>query len=170
MSYASILAAQRQNFMNISLIGWSHLGSLIVKNLWQPWHTYKKLKIPKIETPFTPIAPLTRHPWGWQGWRRWLGWRGPVTPINHPCPVVIFFLSFTLSWAELNISLRHIGCFSENLYFLKYFGLVVCAHCYVWDRVRSKYCFQRSQKWGSNDWQNDQTVSSVPNSSFLWEN
>ena len=24
--------------MNISLIGWSHLGSLIVKNLRQPWH------------------------------------------------------------------------------------------------------------------------------------
>ena len=24
--------------MNISLIGWSHLGSLIVKNLQQPWH------------------------------------------------------------------------------------------------------------------------------------
>ena len=38
MSYASILAAQKQNYMNISLIGWSHLGSLIVKNLRQPWH------------------------------------------------------------------------------------------------------------------------------------
>ena len=37
MSYASILAAQRQNYMNLSLIGWSHLGSLIVKNLRQPW-------------------------------------------------------------------------------------------------------------------------------------
>ena len=39
MSYASILAAQGQNYMYKSLIGWSHLGSLIVKNLRQPWHT-----------------------------------------------------------------------------------------------------------------------------------
>ena len=42
MSYASILAAQRQNYMNISLIGWSHLGSIIVKNLRQPWHMQTK--------------------------------------------------------------------------------------------------------------------------------
>ena len=40
VSYALILAAQRQNYMNISLIGWSHLGSLIVKNLRQPWRMY----------------------------------------------------------------------------------------------------------------------------------
>ena len=37
LQYASILAAQKQNYMNISLIGWYHQGSLIVKNLRQPW-------------------------------------------------------------------------------------------------------------------------------------
>ena len=42
MSYASILAAQRQNYMNISLIGWSHLRSPIVKNIRQPWHINSK--------------------------------------------------------------------------------------------------------------------------------
>ena len=50
VSYASILAAQRQNYMNISLIGWSHLGSLIVKNLRQPWLT------------FNPSNPKGTHP------------------------------------------------------------------------------------------------------------
>ena len=41
VSYASIfIATQRPKTMDISLIGWPHLGSLIVKNLRQPWHTY----------------------------------------------------------------------------------------------------------------------------------
>ena len=57
MSYASILAAQRQNYMNISLIGWSHLGSLIVKNLRQPWHKY----IIPTRTPSIFCSP-TFHP------------------------------------------------------------------------------------------------------------
>ena len=45
MSYASILAAQRQKDMNISLIGWSHLGSPIVKNIRQPCLIFGCVKI-----------------------------------------------------------------------------------------------------------------------------
>ena len=48
MSYASILAAQRQNDMNISLIGWFHLGSPIVSNKRWPCHkVFCILPIPK---------------------------------------------------------------------------------------------------------------------------
>ena len=70
MSYASILAAQRQNYMNISLIGWSHLRSLRIfgnldicrdkhlRNLKRAYSRMKKLSklndvgnYPKIPSP-----------------------------------------------------------------------------------------------------------------------
>ena len=38
--------------MNISLIGWSHLGPLIVKNLRQPWHKLLYLSYPSCRWEF----------------------------------------------------------------------------------------------------------------------
>ena len=64
MSYASILAAQRQNYMNISLIGWSHLGSLIVKNLRQPWHKSTKATIKRSLGPKSQLKdPVLLQVW-----------------------------------------------------------------------------------------------------------
>ena len=60
VSYASILAAKRQKSMDMSLIGWSHQGSLIVENITRPRHKYSSWLAEKLRNLPTPRPRLPK--------------------------------------------------------------------------------------------------------------